>query len=551
MANDRTAPGGMGMLLLALLEGRDMYGYEMIEALRARSNEVFRLKAGTLYPLLHSLEAQGWVTSSDGVANGRTRRYYAITRDGRAALAEQQAGWYAYADAVRGVLEGIPVARECVNEYLETVGGQIRWRRARRVLLRELSDHIADQAAAFEAEGRSPEEALAGAVAEMGEPEAVGRELDRLHRPQNRRGLAVTVAALFAAGVLLQLFAAGLMGDAKDVFYFRRQVLGLLLAAGVLTGLWFSDYTLLLRRKWVPAAALLLFSLAPLWGLPFGWPFLSYKLMLYPTLLLPVPYAALVVSLRGRGTRAVLLCGGLALPLPIWAFVAISSTGYLVTLASMLLVLLAAVGLGWFRGKRRWNLLAALGPALTILPLLFLRHLEYAAWRIGAFLGPDLFYERLRMGELPSLFVGSSPELLLAETAQGLGRWVFWAAAGLIVLFAALLLRRIRALHSRTGKLLALSAFLPLFLQAAIYWLYNLGWWPLGVLSLPFLSYGVFFLLVDAALAGVLLSVFRMDALLRDTAWASSAPAPRPSALDIPLGRGQLHIEYRKGAQHF
>ena len=100
MANDRTAPGGMGMLLLALLEGRDMYGYEMIEDLRARSNE------GTLYPLLHSLEAQGWVTSSDGVANGRTRRYYAITRDGRAALAEQQAGWYAYADAVRGVLEG-------------------------------------------------------------------------------------------------------------------------------------------------------------------------------------------------------------------------------------------------------------------------------------------------------------------------------------------------------------------------------------------------------------------------------------------------------------
>lgn len=443
------------------------------------------------------------------------------------------------------------MARECVNEYLETVGGQIRWRRARRVLLRELSDHIADQAAAFEAEGRSPEEALAGAVAEMGEPEAVGRELDRLHRPRNRWGLAITVAALFAAGVLLQLFAAGLMGDAKDVFYFRRQVLGLLLAAGVLTGLWFSDYTLLLRRKWVPAAALLLFSLAPLWGLPFGWPFLSYKLMLYPTLLLPVPYAALVVSLRGRGTRAVLLCGGLALPLPIWAFVAISSTGYLVTLASMLLVLLAAVGLGWFRGKRRWNLLAALGPALTILPLLFLRHLEYAAWRIDAFLGPDLFYERLRMGELPSLFVGSSPELLLAEAAQGLGRWVFWAAAGLIVLFAALLLRRIRALHSRTGKLLALSAFLPLFLQAAIYWLYNLGWWPLGVLSLPFLSYGVFFLLVDAALAGVLLSVFRMDALVRDTAWASRAPAPRPSALDIPLGRGQLHIEYRKGAQHF
>ena len=106
MAIDRTAPGGMGMLLLALLEGRDMYGYEMIEALRARSNEVFHLKAGTLYPLLHSLEAQGWVTSSDGVANGRTRRYYAITREGRGALAEKPAGRDGHPDAGRGVHGG-------------------------------------------------------------------------------------------------------------------------------------------------------------------------------------------------------------------------------------------------------------------------------------------------------------------------------------------------------------------------------------------------------------------------------------------------------------
>lgn len=155
------------------------------------------------------------------------------------------------------------------------------------------------------------------------------------------------------------------------------------------------------------------------------------------------------------------------------------------------------------------------------------------------------------MGELPSLFVGSSSELLLAEAAQGLGRWVFWAAAGLIVLFAALLLRRIRALHSRTGKLLALSAFLPLFLQAAIYWLYNLGWWPLGVLSLPFLSYGVFFLLVDAALAGVLLSVFRMDALVRDTAWASSAPAPGPPLWTSPWAGDSSTSNTAKGRNTF
>ena len=44
--------GSMALLLLRLLETKDMYGYEMIEALRSKSNNVFELKAGTLYPLL-------------------------------------------------------------------------------------------------------------------------------------------------------------------------------------------------------------------------------------------------------------------------------------------------------------------------------------------------------------------------------------------------------------------------------------------------------------------------------------------------------------------
>ena len=48
-SDGRGAPGGTGMLLLALLERRDMYGYEMVEALRAQSKEIFHLKAGTLY----------------------------------------------------------------------------------------------------------------------------------------------------------------------------------------------------------------------------------------------------------------------------------------------------------------------------------------------------------------------------------------------------------------------------------------------------------------------------------------------------------------------
>ena len=51
--------GSMTMLLLRLLAEKDMYGYEMIDTLRKKSCNVFELKAGTLYPLLHGLEGKG------------------------------------------------------------------------------------------------------------------------------------------------------------------------------------------------------------------------------------------------------------------------------------------------------------------------------------------------------------------------------------------------------------------------------------------------------------------------------------------------------------
>ena len=55
--------GSVKMLLLKLLSEKDMYGYEMITTLRKRSQNVFELKAGTLYPLLHAMEEEELLTS--------------------------------------------------------------------------------------------------------------------------------------------------------------------------------------------------------------------------------------------------------------------------------------------------------------------------------------------------------------------------------------------------------------------------------------------------------------------------------------------------------
>ena len=96
--------GSTSMLLLRLLEEKDMYGYEMIETLESRSNHVFSLKAGTLYPLLHSLEEKRYLRSYEDEVNGKTRKYYSITKEGRKYLQGRKEEWRDYASAVADVL---------------------------------------------------------------------------------------------------------------------------------------------------------------------------------------------------------------------------------------------------------------------------------------------------------------------------------------------------------------------------------------------------------------------------------------------------------------
>jgi len=94
------------ILVLKLLAAKDMYGYQIIEELSQKSEETFRLKTGTLYPLLHGLENNGMVTSYDTTADGRIRKYYKITNKGKKLLAEKEEEWAAYTRAVGLVLEG-------------------------------------------------------------------------------------------------------------------------------------------------------------------------------------------------------------------------------------------------------------------------------------------------------------------------------------------------------------------------------------------------------------------------------------------------------------
>ena len=94
------------LLLLQLLDGQEMYGYELVRSIRAATGEAISLGEGVIYPVLHSLERNGFLRSKRKAVGGRTRVYYSLTRAGRGRLDDLQAEWQRIRDGVNTALEG-------------------------------------------------------------------------------------------------------------------------------------------------------------------------------------------------------------------------------------------------------------------------------------------------------------------------------------------------------------------------------------------------------------------------------------------------------------
>lgn len=98
--------GHLDALLLATLDGRQLHGYAIIEALQQRSGGALDLPTGTVYPALRRLERAGYVTSAWSTVGGRQRRTYRLTSSGVEALHAERRAWREFTCAIEGVLEG-------------------------------------------------------------------------------------------------------------------------------------------------------------------------------------------------------------------------------------------------------------------------------------------------------------------------------------------------------------------------------------------------------------------------------------------------------------
>ncbi len=429
---------------------------------------------------------------------------------------------------------------ETIRSYLDAVASQIRWKRARPAVLRELKSHLEDQRGSFAAENAVDAERRA--VEEMGDPVSVGRELDRLHRPKPQVGplLAALLLALSCAVLRIALtngWAAHLRADPL------RTGLAVALGCGALFAGYFLDVARLAGRAvWVCAAALsagaAAIAVSPvIHGVTYAF---HYILLFYPAV-----FACWAYFWRGRGWHgfAFSALGGAALCLLCAA--ASQLFGMLLVFPALLGVLLLAAWNDWFGIGRRAALLAVFGVAVPgaagagffavraaarLLPRMddpagvaaILRSVVGAARWLGEGVwettGYSLGFEQI----VPGFGDNAFPVALLYR----LGWLPFLAAVlGVAGMTLWLLLRGLR-LRTQLGRAVALAVGITLCTQTACSLAWNLGF-PLFDVPFPLLA-GNTATVLNLFLIGMALSVFRTECIAQDLPCPPRQSAPAP-----------------------
>ena len=105
--------GTLDMLILQTLRWGPAHGYNISQAIRASSKDVFRVETGSLYPALHRLEKRRLVRAEWKTSDNKQRaRYYRLTAAGKAQLSRERDRWSQLVDAIGRVMNPAPANKE-------------------------------------------------------------------------------------------------------------------------------------------------------------------------------------------------------------------------------------------------------------------------------------------------------------------------------------------------------------------------------------------------------------------------------------------------------
>ena len=413
-----------------------------------------------------------------------------------------------------------------INEYLNQICKQVRWREIRPRIEAELRDHILDQRDAYMSKGLNEDAATERAIAETGDAAMLGSQFDRAHRPPQKGLLALTFV-LLAIGLLTRMF---IFNDEDYYGFFFIRFIGSLIGTGALLAAYRADFTLIGKYPKLFCCAVLALFAAAYFMLGGGYyaPYMQYVILIFPLVI-----AAVIFAAGSGGYRGLLICEGAFAALLLVAFAKPSVSGGLLLFVSGGALLCVAVGKRWFGVRRLTGFLITLGTAAVCAAIL-LAGVPASGWnRVVIALNPEIDpnaagYTAIMTKTLLSgakwIGQGAVPneygfayhqssvfqtDLLLTHLIVSLG-WLSFVILMAILLFFiikgfALCLRQ----RSRLGLLVSLAVMSTFAAQVALYVVYNLGFQLFPPISLPLLSYGNTATIVNMGLIGVMLSVFR------------------------------------------
>ena len=415
---------------------------------------------------------------------------------------------------------------------------QVRWRKARPGLAAEIRTHLLDQRDACLAQGMDEGAAQGEAVRQMGDPVALGTDLDRVHRPRPQWGLLVFALALAALGTLVRLF---LTMDTPSATPGLTHIIGGVLGAVCLAMGYLLDVSALGRvAGWLCLGFLIVVTpMLPIWV--FSWQESEVPAVYLLLILFPLTLALLLWRLRGRGWPGLL--GALA-----WALLC----GVLCLLMARLLafsqVILSTLVLGLFFARRDWFgvgkrlgtvLVAVFALAFAVLlpvgtnylgslrnnvfPMLYPsdidNYIPYISANISTirtalsgakWLGPadpSLWLEERGRSLVPNI----EGDNLLTNLICSWGWLPFLAVVGAFAAFFLWMLWKTIRLRQTLGRAVCLGGLTALGVQAVFSLLLNLGV-PLFAASFP-LVVGNTGTVLNMFFIGLMLSAFRDGAM--------------------------------------
>lgn len=432
-----------------------------------------------------------------------------------------------------------------LEEYLSELGGQIRDDQARSFVEDEVRCHIMDQAEAYESDGMVREDALITAVREMGDPVSVGIDLDKIHRPHMDWCFLVYVFFISILNLGIQYLINRYMpleSDGSVVTHFSgTSTITTFVGLSTMLVMYRLDYTILAGRSRIAGLAYLII-IAILSGLCESYvnggktwisiDDLSVSSFALMTAFLPL-FAGILYDYRGKGKSAIV-------KILLWMFVPVSvglccrrltSYSAIFILSAETILFILALYKGWYTVNIKAVLLGGVGITIILAAARLMLAAEYQKQRIMYWLahfGIGSYSISYVCRQLTNVFAHSNVVrkndeaiAIMKELPSFQGDLVLGSVAatcGIIAAISLLVCILVLSVYifsislrqrNALGYIIGCSCGVAIGLQSFANILAVFGILPFMFTFLPFFGGGFSTIVVDYALLGLVLSIYR------------------------------------------